>query len=147
MDPRQLLERLLQLKQESEAIMQQLASAGVPQEAVMAALQGGQGGPPMPPQGGPLCRADLPCKVALRCRADPHRECLEAYWVGCDDNRVSTKESRPNPRWGRLLRDTLRRWRVFWLPDQAESTDRYTPRRRDVVKDNLLRCHLFGIIR
>ena len=53
MDPRQLLERLLQLKQESEAIMQQLASAGVPQEAVMAALQGGQGGPPMPPQGGP----------------------------------------------------------------------------------------------
>ena len=53
MYPRQLLERLLQLKQESEAIMQQLASAGVPQEAVMAALQGGQGGPPMPPQGGP----------------------------------------------------------------------------------------------
>ena len=48
MDPRQLLQRLLQLKQESEAIMQQLASAGVPQEAVMAALQGGQGGPPMP---------------------------------------------------------------------------------------------------
>ena len=46
MDPRQLLQRLLQLKQESEAIMQQLASAGVPQEAVMAALQGGQGGPP-----------------------------------------------------------------------------------------------------
>ena len=54
MDPRQLLERLLQLKQESEAIMQQLASAGVPQEAVMAALQGGQGGPPpIQPQGGP----------------------------------------------------------------------------------------------
>ena len=53
MDPRQLLQRLLQLKQESEVIMQQLASAGVPQEAVMAALQGGppQAGPPM--QGGP----------------------------------------------------------------------------------------------
>ena len=51
MDPRQLLQRLLQLKQESEAIMQQLASAGVPQEAVMAALPGGGGGPPMPQPG------------------------------------------------------------------------------------------------
>ena len=60
MDPRQLLERLLQLKQESEAIMQQLASAGVPQEAVMAALQGGQGGPPMPPQGGPPIQGGPP---------------------------------------------------------------------------------------
>ena len=60
MDPRQLLERLLQLKQESEAIMQQLASAGVPQEAVMAALQGGQGGPPMPPQGGPPMQGGPP---------------------------------------------------------------------------------------
>jgi hypothetical protein len=63
MDPRQLIQRLVQLKQESEAIMQQLSAAGVPQEAVLAALQGGQGAPPMagppgmgagpPPMGGP----------------------------------------------------------------------------------------------
>ena len=63
MDPRQLIQRLLQLKQESMAIMQQLQASGVPQEAIMAALQGGQGGPPMagppgmgagpPPMGGP----------------------------------------------------------------------------------------------
>ena len=65
MDPRQLLQRLIQLKEESMAIMQQLQASGVPQEAVMAALQGGQGGPPgmgagrgpdLPPgmpQGGP----------------------------------------------------------------------------------------------
>jgi len=53
MDPRQLLQRLIQLKEESMAIMQQLQASGVPQEAVMAALQGGQGGPPMAPQGGP----------------------------------------------------------------------------------------------
>ena len=59
MDPRQLMQRLVQLKQESEAIMQQLASAGVPQEAVMAALQGGQGGPPMTPQGGPPMHAAM----------------------------------------------------------------------------------------
>jgi len=59
MDPRQLMQRLVQLKQESEAIMQQLASAGVPQEAVMAALQGGQGGPPMTPQGGPPMQAAM----------------------------------------------------------------------------------------
>ena len=56
MDPRQLMQRLVQLKQESEAIMQQLASAGVPQEAVMAALQGG---PPMTPQGGPPMQAAM----------------------------------------------------------------------------------------
>ena len=43
MDPRQLLSALTQ-------IVQQLASAGVPQEAVMAALQGG-GQPPMPQPG------------------------------------------------------------------------------------------------
>ena len=43
MDPRQLLSALTQ-------IVQQLAAAGVPQEAVMAALQGG-GQPPMPQPG------------------------------------------------------------------------------------------------
>ena len=49
MDPRQLIQRLVQLKQESQAIMQQLTSAGIPPEAIMAALQGGQGGPPRGP--------------------------------------------------------------------------------------------------
>ena len=43
MDPRQLLSALTQ-------IVQQLAAAGVPQEAVMAALQGA-GQPPMPQPG------------------------------------------------------------------------------------------------
>ena len=51
MDPRQLLQRLIQLKEESMAIMQQLQASGVPQEAVLAALQGSQGGPPMPQPG------------------------------------------------------------------------------------------------
>ena len=60
MDPRQLIQRLVQLKQESEAIMQQLNSAGVPPEAIMAALQGGQGGPPMAPQGGPPMQGGPP---------------------------------------------------------------------------------------
>ena len=49
MDPRQLIQRLAQLKQEVDAITQQLAAAGIPQEAVMAALSG-QGGGQMPPQ-------------------------------------------------------------------------------------------------
>ena len=48
MDPRQLIQRLNEIKQEGEAIMQQLAAAGVAEEQVMAALQGG----PPPPQPG-----------------------------------------------------------------------------------------------
>ena len=51
MNPQILLARLVEIKQESEAIMEQLMASGVPQEAVMAALQGGQGGPPMPQPG------------------------------------------------------------------------------------------------
>ena len=47
MDPRQLLSALTQ-------IVQQLAAAGVPQEAVLAALQGGGQQPmPQPGMGGP----------------------------------------------------------------------------------------------
>ena len=58
MDPRQLLQRLLELKQESMAIMDQLRASGVPEEAVMAALQGG---PPMPQPGIGVGRGpDLP---------------------------------------------------------------------------------------
>tara|TARA_R100000306_G_C4315570_1_gene112455 strand:- start:224 stop:550 length:327 start_codon:yes stop_codon:yes gene_type:complete len=87
-----------------------------------------------------------PLRVDPLCRADPHRECLEAYWVGCDDNRVSTKESRPNPRWGRLLRDTLRRWRMFRLSNKAVTYYRRTTRCSDAVEHNLLRPHLFGVI-
>jgi len=58
MDPRQLMQRLTQIKQEGEAIVQQLTASGVPQEAIMAALSGqqpqqpGMGagrGPDMPP--------------------------------------------------------------------------------------------------
>ena len=64
MDPRQLLGRLAQLKAEGESIVKQLTASGVPQEAIMAAMQGGGqqpmpqpgmgGAPPMPgPQGPP----------------------------------------------------------------------------------------------
>ena len=60
MDPRQLIQRLTQIKQEGEAIVQQLTASGVPQEAIMAALSGQQPGmgagrgpdlPPGMPQG------------------------------------------------------------------------------------------------
>ena len=44
MDPRQLMQRLVQIKQEGEAIVQQLTTSGVPQEAIMAALSGQQPG-------------------------------------------------------------------------------------------------------
>ena len=64
MDPRQLIQRLAQLKQEVDAITQQLAAAGIPQEAVMAALSGqggGQmGGPQMQPGMGAGRGPDLP---------------------------------------------------------------------------------------
>ena len=50
MDPRQLMQRLTQIKQEGEAIVQQLTASGVPQEAIMAALSGQQ--PQQPGMGG-----------------------------------------------------------------------------------------------
>ena len=43
----QLLARLAELKAEGDAIMQQLMSAGMPPEQIMAAVEGG--GQPMPP--------------------------------------------------------------------------------------------------
>ena len=49
MDPRQLMQRLVQIKQEGEAIVQQLTASGVPQEAIMSALSGQQ--PPQPGMG------------------------------------------------------------------------------------------------
>ena len=55
MDPRQLMQRLVQIKQEGEAIVQQLTTSGVPQETIMAALSGQQPGmgagrgPDLPP--------------------------------------------------------------------------------------------------
>ena len=55
MDPRQLLSALTQ-------IVQQLAAAGVPQEAVMAALQGG-GQQPMQPGMGAGRGPDLPPRI------------------------------------------------------------------------------------
>ena len=54
MDPRQIMQRIAQLKQELDALMQQLSAAGIPQEAVMAALSGqggGQMGGPQPGMG------------------------------------------------------------------------------------------------
>ena len=50
MDPRERLARLAQLKAEGDAIMQQLMSAGMPPEQIMAAMEGG-GQPAVPPEG------------------------------------------------------------------------------------------------
>ena len=47
----QLLARLAELKAEGDASMQQLMSAGMPPEQIMAAVEGG--GQPQPPMGGP----------------------------------------------------------------------------------------------
>ena len=44
----QMLARLAELKAEGDAIMQQLMSAGMPPEQIMAAMEGG--GQQMPPQ-------------------------------------------------------------------------------------------------
>ena len=64
MDPRQIMQRIAQLKQELDALMQQLSAAGIPKEAVMAALSGqggGQmGGPQMQPGMGAGRGPDLP---------------------------------------------------------------------------------------
>jgi len=43
------MQRLVQIKQEGEAIVQQLTASGVPQEAIMSALSGQQ--PPQPGMG------------------------------------------------------------------------------------------------
>jgi hypothetical protein len=64
-----------------------------------------------------------------------------------DNNGISTKKGRPDPKWRRVLRRALRRWGLLRLSNQANSADGDTSRRRDVDRDNLLRCHLFGIIR
>ena len=49
----QMLARLAELKAEGDMIMQQLMASGMPQEQIMAAVQGGgqQAGPPMPQPG------------------------------------------------------------------------------------------------
>ena len=59
MDPRQLLGRLAQLKAEGESIVKRLTASGVPQEAIMAAMQGG-GQRPMQPGMGAGRGPDLP---------------------------------------------------------------------------------------
>jgi len=64
-----------------------------------------------------------------------------------DDHRVGTEESRPDPERGGILRRTLRRWGVFWLSDKVDAIFRYPLRRDHDYRDNLLRPHLFGVIR
>ena len=64
-----------------------------------------------------------------------------------DNHRVGTEESRPASRWRRVLRCTLRRWGVFWLSDKIDAIFSYPLRRDYGHKDNLLRPHLFGVIR
>jgi hypothetical protein len=63
-----------------------------------------------------------------------------------DNYRIGPEESRPDPKRGRFLRDTFRGWGLFRIPDKTQSPNRHTSRRKDVVGDNLLRCHLFGAI-
>tara|TARA_R100000306_G_C4308536_1_gene108924 strand:- start:312 stop:536 length:225 start_codon:yes stop_codon:yes gene_type:complete len=64
-----------------------------------------------------------------------------------DYNRISTEKGKPNSKWGRIFRSTFGRWRMFRVSDKADATNRYTPRCGDVVRDDLLRPHLFGVIR
>ena len=64
-----------------------------------------------------------------------------------DDHGVGTEEGRSNTGWGGVLRRTLRRWGVFWLSDKVDAIFRYPLRRDYDHKDNLLRPHLFGVIR
>ena len=74
----QLLARLAELKAEGDAIMQQLMSAGMPPEQIMAAMEGG--GQPMPPpdMGGPGMGArpgpDLPSGIPQGGRGGPSPE-------------------------------------------------------------------------
>ena len=58
MDPRQMIARLSELRAEGDAIMQQLIQSGIPPEEIMAALEGGQAGPPPGMGAGP--GPDLP---------------------------------------------------------------------------------------
>ena len=77
------------------------------------------------------------------------QECVEVAEVQDinDNNRISTDKGRPDSKWRRVLRRSLRRWGLFRVSDQTNPTDRHTTRRRDAVRDNLLRPHLFGVIR
>ena len=55
----QLLARLAELKAEGDAIMQQLMSAGMPPEQIMAAMEGG-GQPMSPPDMGGAAMGGMP---------------------------------------------------------------------------------------
>ena len=70
----QLLARLAELKAEGDAIMQQLMSAGMPPEQIMAAMEGGGQPMPQPGMGGPGMGAvpgpDLPPLVPPGAGAD-----------------------------------------------------------------------------
>jgi len=63
-----------------------------------------------------------------------------------DYNRERSKQGRFNPKWRRLFGDTSRRWRMFRLSNKAIAHHRYTTRCSDVVGNNLLRPHLFGVV-
>ena len=62
MNPQALIQRLSELQAEGQAIMQQLASIGMAEEDIMAALQGGMPQPAVPagPQMGGGPGPDLP---------------------------------------------------------------------------------------
>ena len=72
------------------------------------------------------------------------RHCWGVYYY--DNNRERTEEGGCHTKWRRLLGYTSTRWRMFRLSNQSIAHYMSTGRCRDAVRDNLLRCHLFGTI-
>ena len=76
------------------------------------------------------------------------QECVEVAEVQDidDNNRVSADKGRQYPKWKRLFRNSSRRWRMFRLSNKAIAIHGDTAGRANVIGDNLLRCHLFGVV-
>lgn len=64
MNPQALIQRLSELQAEGQAIMQQLAAAGMAEEEIMAALQGGVPQPGMGAGPGPDLPPPMPQEMA-----------------------------------------------------------------------------------
>lgn len=64
MNPQALIQRLSELQAEGQAIMQQLAAAGMAEEEIIAALQGGQPQPGMGAGPGPDLPPPMPQEMA-----------------------------------------------------------------------------------
>ena len=63
-----------------------------------------------------------------------------------DDNHgSSTEQSEPSPKWRRFFRDIAGRWRMFRLSNQAIAYHLSTRGCEEAIRNDFLRCHLFGI--